>query len=210
MPAYPLSLAAERQADRATPEGSASVALRDLLGHHERSRDAAVRNASAAPHAVTTADAVPRANELTPNPAPNTKERSERGTESTRREGKTGGVAGPSARLRAIPQPTAGQLTTPAGVDNHLAQLETARQAQLDALPATPGNVVSAAHRDTVAWILVQVRTARQRLREDVYGICARCETLIPPERLTAQPRVITCTMCDPPDRPVLVPSSER
>jgi hypothetical protein len=121
-------------------------------------------------------------------------------------------VAGPSARLRALPQPTAEQLTTPGGVDNHLAQLETARQAQLDALPATPCNVVAAAHQETVEWILKQVRTARQRLSEDVYGLCARCGVLIPPDRLTAQPWVITCTVCDPPDRPILgpVPTPER
>lgn len=164
MPAHPLSVVAEPHADRVTPEGGVSAALRDLLDHHARGRDSAGHHVTAASH------------------------------------------AGPSARLRALPQPTAGQLATADGVDDHLAQLEAARQAQLDALPATPRNVVAAAHRETVEWILGQVRAARQRVREDVYGLCARCRTRIPPDRLAAQPWVITCTACDPTDRPVLGP----
>ncbi|KQV69994.1 hypothetical protein ASC64_09420 [Nocardioides sp. Root122] len=206
MPAYSLFLVTEPHDYRATPEGRASAALRDPLDHHEHGYDAADQHVAAACHPVATVDAEPRANELTPTPAPITKARSERGTESTRRDGMSRPVAGPSARLRALPQATADQLTTPDGIDNHLAQLEKARQAQLDALPAAPGNVVAAAHQETVEWILKQVRTARQRLREDVYGICARCGALIPPDRLAAQPWVITCTVCDPPDRPVLSP----
>jgi RNA polymerase-binding transcription factor DksA len=212
MPAYALSRVAEPHADRAIPGGRASAAPGDLLDHPEHGRDAAGRGVAAVSHTVTSADDEPRANSLTPTPAPITEAPPERGTDLGRCVRKTGAVAGPSARLRALPQPIAGHLAAPEGVDDHLAQLETARQAQLDALSAAPRNVVAAAHRETVVWILDQVRAARRRLREDVYGLCARCGGLIPPVRLTTQPWVITCTVCDPPGRPVLspLPATER
>ena len=211
MPAYALSRVAEPHADRATPGGRANAAPGDLLDHPEHGRDAAGRGVAAVSHTVTSADDQARAHSLTRTPAPVTEAPPARGTEP-RRVRRTGAVAGPSALLRALPQPTAGQLAAPEGVDDHLAQLETARQAQLDALSAAPRNIVAAAHRETVVWILDQVRAARRRLREDVYGFCARCGGLIPPVRLTTQPWVITCTMCDPPGRPVLspLPTTER
>lgn len=109
-------------------------------------------------------------------------------------------AAGPSARLVALPQPDMGQqLMTPEGVDDHLSQLEAARQAQLDALPPIPRDVVAAAHRGTVTRILDQVRTARQRLSEGLYGVCAGCGTWIQRERLELRPWLITCTGCASP-----------
>lgn len=104
---------------------------------------------------------------------------------------------------RTTPEPAsappvrAGLSTTVADVDEHLSLLEAARRAQLDALPEiTPGDVVAAAHRDTVARILEQVRAARQRVSEGVYGICTGCGTGIHPERLELRPWLITCTGC--------------
>lgn len=110
-------------------------------------------------------------------------------------------TAGPSVRLRALPQPTAGQLATPEGVEQHLAELQMAREAQLDALPATAGNVVAAAHRDTVVWLINQIRTARRRLAEGSYGLCARCGTRIGSDRLNLRPWRTTCTACGPIER---------
>lgn len=70
----------------------------------------------------------------------------------------------------AFPQPRGGLLSTPSGVDEHLAQLEMARQAQLDALPLATHDLVAAAHRGTVARILEQVRVARRRVSDGQYG----------------------------------------
>lgn len=113
------------------------------------------------------------------------------------------GAAGPTVRLTALPQPRGGLSATPAGVDEHLSQLEAARQAQLDALPPSiPGDVVAAAHHGTVTRVLEQVRAARRRLSDGVYGNCARCGNSIHPERLELRPWLITCTGCASPDRP--------
>lgn len=112
-------------------------------------------------------------------------------------------ATGPTARRVTLPQPREGLATTPTGVDEHLSLLEAARQAQLDALPQIPpGDGVAAAHRGTVTRILEQVRAARRRLSDGVYGICAGCGTAIHPERLELRPWLITCTGCASPDRP--------
>ncbi len=112
-------------------------------------------------------------------------------------------AGGPTARLVTLPQPREGHVTTPAGVEDRLSLLEAARQAQLDALPQiTPGDVVAAAHRSTVARILEQVRAAQRRLSDGVYGLCAGCGTGIHPERLELRPWLITCTGCASTDRP--------
>ena len=111
-------------------------------------------------------------------------------------------AAGPTARLMALPQPQEAFPTTATGVDQHLAQFEAARQAQLDALPKTPLDEVAAAHRGTVERILEQVRAARRRVSDGVYGSCAGCGTRIDPERLELRPWLITCTGCAPPGRP--------
>ena len=105
------------------------------------------------------------------------------------------------ARPAALPQLHGGLPTTPEGVDEHLAGLEAARQAQLDALPQTQLDEVAAAYRGTVTRILEQVRAARRRLSEGRYGICARCGTGIHPERLELRPWLITCTGCASADR---------
>lgn len=106
------------------------------------------------------------------------------------------GAVGATARLVALPQLDAGLPPTPVGVDDHLAQIEGARQAQLDALPPNPGHVVPAAHRRTVEQILAQVRAARARVREGTFGRCARCSSTISHRVLERQPWQSACDSC--------------
>ncbi|KQV77669.1 hypothetical protein ASC64_02230 [Nocardioides sp. Root122] len=105
---------------------------------------------------------------------------------------------GPAARLVALPQLEDGLPPTLAEVDEHLARLERARQAQLDALPPTPDHVVAAAHRRIVARFVDQVRDARARIRTGTYGTCAHCGTVIPARVLDREPWQDACTSCDP------------
>ena len=105
-------------------------------------------------------------------------------------------TTGPAAHLLALPQLDAGLPPTAAAVDEHLARTEVARQAQLDALPADPCSVVTAAHRRTVARILDEVRAARLRVRDGLYGLCAGCSTAIEPGALEGQPWLVTCAGC--------------
>lgn len=105
-------------------------------------------------------------------------------------------TTGPAAHLIALPQLDAGLPPTASAVDEHLARTERARQAQLDALPAGPCSVVTAAHRSTVERILEDVRAARLRVREGLYGLCAGCSTAIEPGALEGQPWLLTCAGC--------------
>lgn len=105
-------------------------------------------------------------------------------------------TTGPAAHLIALPQLDAGLPPTASAVDEHLARTERARQAQLDALPAGPCSVVTAAHRSTVARILEDVRAARLRVRDGLYGLCAGCSTAIEPGALEGQPWLLTCAGC--------------
>ena len=105
-------------------------------------------------------------------------------------------TTGPAAHLLALPQLDAGLPPTASAVDEHLARTEQARQAQLDALPVDPCNVVTAAHRRTVARILDEVRAARLRVRDGLYGLCAGCSTAIEPGALEGQPWLSTCAGC--------------
>ena len=102
------------------------------------------------------------------------------------------------APRRVGPQLDAGLPPTLAGVDDHLARIERARQAQLDALPPVPANVVAHAHRRAVEQILDQVRAARAGLREGRYGICARCCSTIRPRVLEREPWQTACGSCAP------------
>ena len=62
-----------------------------------------------------------------------------------------------------------------ADVDDHLARIELARQAQLDALPTDPTSIIAEAHRGTVRRIIDQARAARERVRAGTFGLCVRC-----------------------------------
>lgn len=107
-------------------------------------------------------------------------------------------AVGPTAQLMALPQLDSGLPSTPAGVDDHLARIERARQAQLDSLPVAPSNVVAEAHRRIVARILEQVRDARARVREGTYGRCVHCSTSIHQGVLQREPWQPACPVCDP------------
>ena len=83
-----------------------------------------------------------------------------------------------------------------ADLHHYLAVVEAARQRQFDALPDNSLDVVAAAHRTTVEKILNEVREARRRLAEGLYGVCAGCNQRIAPERLEARPWATSCTGC--------------
>lgn len=108
-------------------------------------------------------------------------------------------ASGPTSRLVALPQ-LAGRLPEhPAHVDAYLAEVELARQCQLDAIPARPGNVVTAAHRRVVEHLLVEVRAARQRVRDGTYGRCTRCRAAVEAAALDKVPWQPTCSTCTTP-----------
>jgi RNA polymerase-binding transcription factor DksA len=81
-------------------------------------------------------------------------------------------------------------------VDRYLAELERARQCQLDALPERPCNVVTVAHRRVVEHLLAEVRAARERVRDGTYGRCTRCRAAVETAALEAVPWQPTCAAC--------------
>ena len=85
---------------------------------------------------------------------------------------------------------------TGSNLAGHLHKFEVARQAQLDELPSTNLDAVAAAHRASVERILDEVRTARRRLSEGRYGICANCADPISVARLEARPWATKCVRC--------------
>lgn len=88
------------------------------------------------------------------------------------------------------PQPTPDAAAT-------LAQIEAARSAQLASLGETTDDLVAIAHRDAVSRILADVRTARRRLDEGLYGVCARCSRNIrSDERPKMLPWATQCQNC--------------
>lgn len=105
-------------------------------------------------------------------------------------------TAGPTAGLVEIPDSREATLTSPSEIDAHLADIESARQKQLDALPEFNRDTVTAAYRATVEDILVDVRAARRRVAAGTYGICTRCNRDIPAPRLERRPWVARCTPC--------------
>ena len=111
---------------------------------------------------------------------------------------RTARAVGPTAQLVALPQLDSGLPSTLSGVDDHLARIERARQAQLNALPVAAGNVVAAAHRRVVSRILEQAQAARARVREGTYGRCAHCSAPIQHGVLQREPWQTACPACDP------------
>jgi hypothetical protein len=84
----------------------------------------------------------------------------------------------------------------PLAVDACLAQIEEQRLQELSTLPDTRLDVVAAAYRDSVERVLEEVRIARRRVAEGLYGICAACQVDIPPARLELRPWATTCAGC--------------
>jgi RNA polymerase-binding transcription factor DksA len=78
----------------------------------------------------------------------------------------------------------------------HLENFETARRLQLDAIPTTNLDVVTAAYRASVERILEEVRTARRRLEQGAYGYCVACADPIAAGRLELRPWATKCTRC--------------
>jgi RNA polymerase-binding transcription factor DksA len=70
------------------------------------------------------------------------------------------------------------------------------RERQLDALPPTHGDLVADAHRRAIGQTLMEIRAARQRLESGRFGLCQRCETAIPIERLELRPWTPLCVPC--------------
>ena len=105
-------------------------------------------------------------------------------------------AAGPAVGLIEIPDSAEVTLTSPSEIDAHLADIETARRKQLDALPEFDRDTVTAAYRATVERILADVRAARARLAAGAYGVCTRCHDEIPVQRLERRPWVAMCTPC--------------
>jgi RNA polymerase-binding transcription factor DksA len=97
----------------------------------------------------------------------------------------------------ALPRRMAvGKDTPPEEIDAYLAQAEEARRRQLEALPEVDLDPVAAAYRATVERILEEVRAARRRVEDDLYGTCESCDGAISPERLQLRPWATACATC--------------
>lgn len=84
----------------------------------------------------------------------------------------------------------------PADVHDSLVRAEELRLQQLESLPTSCGDPVSAAHRGSVERILGQIRTARRRLLDGLYHVCTGCDGDIPTDRLEQRPWATTCARC--------------
>ena len=105
-------------------------------------------------------------------------------------------AVGLSADPVELPDPTGLTTGEASEVDAHLAQIEAARAKQLEALPSTSIDTVTAAHRESLHRILAEVRSSRARLATGGYGVCVRCEQQIPRARLEVRPWATTCIAC--------------
>ncbi len=83
-----------------------------------------------------------------------------------------------------------------AGLRDYLARAEALRTRQLDELPTVDRDPVMAAYRATVHQIRAEVRVARRRVDEGLYGVCCGCRAAIPSERLELRPWATTCSPC--------------
>ncbi len=108
-------------------------------------------------------------------------------------------ATGPTSRLVALPQRAGAPTSDRVAIDVYLAELERARQCQLDTIPARPGNVVTAAHRRVVEHLLAEVRAARRRVGDGTYGRCTRCRAAVEAAVLEDVPWQPTCTACTTP-----------
>ena len=77
-----------------------------------------------------------------------------------------------------------------------LDEAAASRERQLAELPTDVGDLVAAAHRDSVVRILGEVRSAQERLRSGELGRCARCAERIPVARLELRPWTTLCVGC--------------
>jgi DnaK suppressor protein len=77
-----------------------------------------------------------------------------------------------------------------------LAEAEAARTRQLESLPHSSQDPVTAAYRGSVERILEDIRAARRRLASGLYGVCAVCGSFIPAERLRLLRWATSCAGC--------------
>lgn len=77
-----------------------------------------------------------------------------------------------------------------------LARDAAGRERQLAELPPPDGDLVAAAHRESVLRILSEIRGAQERLASDDFGRCERCRAAIPLERLELRPWTTLCVGC--------------
>jgi RNA polymerase-binding transcription factor DksA len=104
---------------------------------------------------------------------------------------------GPTAALVALPRrDDVERPAAPEEIRTYLADAEEARRHQLDALPEVDLDPVAAAYRGTVERILDEVRTARRRVEDDLYGVCIACDGAISAERLQLRPWATACAAC--------------
>jgi DnaK suppressor protein len=81
-------------------------------------------------------------------------------------------------------------------IEASLREAAASRERQLAELPTEVGDLVAAAHRDSVARILAEIRSAQVRLRSGQLGRCARCAERIPVARLELRPWTTLCVGC--------------
>jgi RNA polymerase-binding transcription factor DksA len=93
--------------------------------------------------------------------------------------------------------PATSRSDVPRDLDASLAEMEEARARQLQSLPTSRLDPVTAAYRGSVTRILEDIRTARHRLAAGLYGVCLRCDSRIADARLELRPWATTCTDCE-------------
>ena len=81
-------------------------------------------------------------------------------------------------------------------LDATLAGLERKREEQLASLGDARGDLVVIAHKESVARILDEIRTARQRLRDGTHGVCVTCHGAVGDELIDSLPWAIRCAGC--------------
>ncbi|HEX6148470.1 TraR/DksA family transcriptional regulator [Nocardioides sp.] len=82
--------------------------------------------------------------------------------------------------------------------DTALTTAAARRERQLAELPPTHGDLVAAAHRESVTRILSEIRAAQERLATGRFGRCEGCAAAIPAERLDLRPWTTLCVACAP------------
>lgn len=80
--------------------------------------------------------------------------------------------------------------------ESSLTRAAAQRERQLAELPPTHGDLVAAAHRESVSRILSEIRAALERLDAGRFGQCDGCGETIPLERLELRPWTTLCVGC--------------
>ena len=81
-------------------------------------------------------------------------------------------------------------------LDTSLKSAAASRERQLSELPPSHGDLVAAAHRESVSRILIEIRSAQERLAMGRFGRCEGCSVAIPVARLELRPWTTLCVAC--------------